>query len=65
MKIGGFQKCKVDLYSSKGFRITACQSWCNSHNVKKVKEFTGGAKVVFTVRGQGPPRTDISNDNAD
>ena len=30
MKIRGFQKCKIHSCSLKGFRITACQSWCKS-----------------------------------
>ena len=29
MKIRGFQKCKVHSLSLRGFRIIACQSWCN------------------------------------
>ena len=28
MKIRGSQKCKIHSCSLKGFRITACQSWC-------------------------------------
>ena len=28
MKIRGFQKCKIHSCSLKGFKITACQSWC-------------------------------------
>ena len=28
LKIGGFQKCKIHSSGLKGFRITACQSWC-------------------------------------
>ena len=36
IKIGDFQKCKLHSSSLRGFRITACQSWCNSHKVKKI-----------------------------
>ena len=31
LKFGSFQKCKIQSCSLKGFRITACQSWCKSH----------------------------------
>ena len=26
--VGGFQKCKIYSFSLKGFRITACKTWC-------------------------------------
>ena len=46
MKIGDFQKCKIHSSSLRGFRITACQSWCNSQKVKKSTVFIGGAVFV-------------------
>ena len=36
MKIWDFQICKIHSSSLRGFRITACQSWCNSQKVKKI-----------------------------
>ena len=50
MKIWGFQKCKEHSSSIKGFRITTCQSWCNSRSVKKLKVFIGGAVFIWKMQ---------------
>ena len=47
MKIGDFQKCKIHSCSLRGFRITACQSWCNSQKVNKSIVFIGGAVFIW------------------
>ena len=47
MKIRDFQKCKIHSSSLRSFRITACQSWCNSQSVKKLKVFIGGAVFMW------------------
>ena len=47
MKIRDFQKCKVHSSTLRGFRITACQSWCNSQEVKKSTVFIGGTVFIW------------------